>query len=227
MAGERDNHGSAMTLTEAVYETRRLQAKVMTMDQEKTNKEDNHDEDEINDCQPLSQALWDARVPENFKTPHLPTFDGKTDLSEHLIAVGTQTAIIGAADHLKCKLLSGTLKEAALRWYINLPKNSIESWLDFQRKFIQQFSGSNHIKVTSTSIFATRQNHAETLREYLARFSEATIKVSNLNQEMFVSAFHNGLKVGHFNESLTQKPATSMQEIIKRVECYIKGGKQR
>jgi hypothetical protein len=40
---------------------------------------------------------------------------------------------------------------------------------------------------------------------------------------MFVAAFHNGLKVGHFNESLAQKPATSMQEIIKRAECYIKG----
>jgi hypothetical protein len=139
------------------------------------------------------------------------------------MAVGTQTAIIGVADHLKCKLLSGTLKEAALRWYMNLPKNSIESWIDFQRKFIQQFSGSKHIKVTATSLFATRQSHAETLREYLRRFCEATIKVSNPNQKMFVSAFHNGLKAGHFNESLTQKPATSMQEIIKRVECYIKG----
>jgi hypothetical protein len=31
------------------------------------------------------------------------------------------------------------------------------------------------------------------------------------------------LKAGHFNESLAQKPATSMQEIIKRAECYIKG----
>jgi hypothetical protein len=40
---------------------------------------------------------------------------------------------------------------------------------------------------------------------------------------MFVSAFHNGLKADHFNESLAQKPATSMQEIIKRAECYIKG----
>jgi hypothetical protein len=106
---------------------------------------------------------------------------------------------------------------------MNLPKNSIESWLDFQRKFMQQFSGSKHIKVTATSLFATRQNHAETLREYLARFCEATIKVSNPNQEMSVSAFHNGLKAGHFNESLAQKPATSMQEIIKRAECYIKG----
>src|SRR6187399_1757652 len=106
---------------------------------------------------------------------------------------------------------------------MNLPKNSIEDWTDFQRKFIQQFSGSKHIKVTATSLFTIRQNHAETLREYLARFCEATIKVSNPNQEMFVAAFHNGLKAGHFNESLAQKPSTSMQEIIKRAECYIKG----
>ncbi|KAK2393494.1 hypothetical protein QL285_055433 [Trifolium repens] len=227
MTGGTPNHGTGsgpgMTLTEAVTELRRLQDKVTTMDQEKANKEYDQDEDEINDSQPLSQILWDARVPENFKTPHLPAFDGKTDPSEHLMAVGTQTAIIGAADHLKCKLLSGTLKEAALRWYMNLPKNSIESWTDFQRKFIQQFSGSKHIKVTATSLFTIHQNPAETLREYLARFCEATIKISNPNQEMFVAAFHNGLKAGHFNESLAQKPATSMQEIIKRAECYIKG----
>jgi hypothetical protein len=156
MAEDRENHNNAMTLTEPDTEIRHLQAKVTTMDKEKADKEDNHDEDEINDSQPLAQVPWDAIVPENFKTPHLPTFDGKSDPSEHMMVVGTQTAIIGATYHPKCKLLSGTLKEAALRWYMNLPKHSIESWLDF-------------------------------------------------------------------NESQAQKPATSMQEIIKRAECYIKG----
>ncbi|MCI13827.1 putative gag polyprotein, partial [Trifolium medium] len=139
------------------------------------------------------------------------------------MAVGTQTAITGAAEHLKCKLLSGTFKDAALRWYMNLPKNSIENYADFHKKFIHQFSGSKHIKVTTTSLFSIRQNYEEPLREYLARFSETTIKVSNPNQEMFVAAFHNGLRAGHFNESLAQKPASSMQEINKRAECYIKG----
>ncbi|KAK2392509.1 hypothetical protein QL285_065861 [Trifolium repens] len=229
MTGGTPNHGTGtgtgnnMTLTDAVNELRRLQAKVTSLDQEKADKGNEDDEDEINDSQPLAQALWDARVPENFKTPHLPTFDGKTDPSEHLMAVGMQTTIIGAADRLKCILLSSTLKEAVLRWYMNLPRNSIADWADFQRKFIQQFSGSKHIKVNATSLFTIRQNHAETLREYLARFCEATIKVSNPNKEMFVAAFHNGLKAGHFNESLAQKPATTMQEIIKRAECYIKG----
>jgi hypothetical protein len=40
---------------------------------------------------------------------------------------------------------------------------------------------------------------------------------------MFVAAFHNGLRAGHFNESLAQKPAETMQKVMKRAECYIKG----
>ncbi|XP_045810471.1 uncharacterized protein LOC123904913 [Trifolium pratense] len=106
---------------------------------------------------------------------------------------------------------------------MNLPRNSIESYADFHKKFIHQFAGSKHVRVTSTSLFSIRQSHNESLRSYLARFSEATIKVSNPNQEMFVAAFHNGLRAGHFNESLAQKPASSMQEVNKRAECYIKG----
>ncbi|KAK2402521.1 hypothetical protein QL285_052032 [Trifolium repens] len=90
MARDRENHATPMTLTKAVKEITRLQAKVTAIDNEKANKEDIHDEDEINDSQPLAQTLWDARVPENFKTQHLPTFDGKADPS-----------IIGAAEHLK------------------------------------------------------------------------------------------------------------------------------
>jgi hypothetical protein len=180
-------------------------------------------EEEVEDSQPLAQALWDAQVPANFKIPQLPSFDGKTDPLEHLMAVGTQTAIIGAEEHLKCKLLSSTFKDAALRWYMNLPNNSITGYADFHRKFIHQFAGSKHIQVTATNMFRLRQGNSETLREYLARFSEATIKVSNPNQEMFVAAFHNGLKAGHFNESHAQKPAETMQEVMKRAECYIKG----
>ncbi|MCH83750.1 hypothetical protein A2U01_0004576, partial [Trifolium medium] len=82
---------------------------------ERAEEEAGSDEESFAESQPLNQTLWDARVPDNFKAPHLPTFEGKSDPSEHLMAVGTQTAIIGAAEHLKCKILSGTFKDAALR----------------------------------------------------------------------------------------------------------------
>jgi hypothetical protein len=47
MVGETPNHGthgSGMTLTEAVNELRRLQAQITTLNQEKANKDDDHDE---------------------------------------------------------------------------------------------------------------------------------------------------------------------------------------
>ncbi|GAU30655.1 hypothetical protein TSUD_31270 [Trifolium subterraneum] len=206
------NHGNSPSIQVAMEEIRSLQKKVTTMEKERAEQNVDSDDENLIECQPLRQSLWDSKVPDNFKSPHLPTFDGKTDPVEHLMAVGTQTAIIGAPEHLRCKLLSGTLKDAALRRYMNLPNNSIESYVDFHKKFIHQLSGTKHVKVTTTSLFTIRQNYAETLREYLARFSEATITVSNPNQEMFVAAFHNRLKAGHFNESLAQKPATLMQE---------------
>jgi len=53
--------------------------------------------------QPLLVEIWNVFVPDNFKPPSLsPT------------AFNTQIAIIEAIESLKCKLLSGTHKEATL-----------------------------------------------------------------------------------------------------------------
>ncbi|GAU32075.1 hypothetical protein TSUD_53430 [Trifolium subterraneum] len=205
-----------MNLQAAVGEINRLKAKMTAMEQEKAaekekEKEEEAELDNIQDSQPLAQALWDAQVPANLKIPQLPTFEGKTDPLEHLMVVGTQTAIIGAEEHLKCKLLSNTLKDAALRWYMNLPKNSIASYKDFHKKFIHQFAGSKHVQVTATSLFGIRQGHNENLRQYLARFNEATIQVSNPNQEMFVAAVQNGQ-----NTTSRERKATRRREVETR-----------
>jgi hypothetical protein len=100
-------------------------------------------------------------------------------------------AIVGAADSLKCKLFAGTLREAALRWYMNLPQFSIVGYQDMTRKFIQQFFANRHHKVSSTNLFNILQAENESLRDYLARYNGATIKVVNPNQELFVGAFQS------------------------------------
>ncbi|CAJ2666766.1 unnamed protein product, partial [Trifolium pratense] len=195
MAGEHGNNdnSSVNTLQAAVVEIRRLQTQIAAIEAERTHEKEKakmiSEEEEgenIMDVQPLAQHLWDTQITEAIKVPHLPTFDGKTDPREHLMAIGTQTAIINAPEHLKCKLLADTFKDVALRWYMNLPRNSIESYADFHKKFVHQFAGSKHVKVTSTSLFSIRQNHGESLRSFLARFSEATIKEVNKRAECYI-----------------------------------------
>jgi len=65
--------------------------------------------------QSLSTEIWNPSVPENFKPPHLSTFDGRGDPIEHVTAFNTRMAVVGAVDSLKCKLLAGTFSDAALR----------------------------------------------------------------------------------------------------------------
>jgi hypothetical protein len=202
-----------------------LQASMENIQQKQLEEKEESNQGEMDDPepQPLSAEIWDAPVPENFKPPHLSVFDGKSDPMEHITAFNTRMAVVGAPDSLKCKLLAGTFSDAALRWYMNLPRFSILSYQDMTRKLTQQFSASRHRKVSATSLFNVRQGHNESLRDYLARFNDTTIKVTNPNQEVFVGAFQNGLRAGQFNESLAQKPADSMEEIMARAECYIKG----
>lgn len=38
-----------------------------------------------------------------------------------------------------------------------------------------------------------------------------------------MGTFQNGLKVRHFNESLAQRPASSLEEVVTREQFYIKG----
>jgi len=100
-----------------------LNASLETIQQKQQEEKDESHHDEIEDPepQPLLIEIWNAPVSENVKLPHLSSFDRKSDPMEHIIVFNTRMAVVGAADSLKCKLLAGTLTDAALHGYMNLP----------------------------------------------------------------------------------------------------------
>jgi len=210
-------------IAQLIEQNKALQASVETIQQQQLQEKtgSHHGEPVEPEPQPLSAEIFNTPFPDNFKPPHLSTFDGRGDPMEHVTAFNTRMAVVGAADSLKCNLLDGTFSDAALRWYTSLLRFSIISYQDMVRKLSQH--ASRHRKVSSNSMFNVRQGHSESLRAYLGRFNDSTIKVSNPNQELFVGAFQNGLRAGQFNESLAQKPADSMEEIMAHAKCYIKG----
>jgi len=85
---------------------------------------------------------------------------------------------------LKCKLLAGTFRDVALRWYMNQHRFSVIGYQDMMRKLIHQFSTSRHCKVSTTNLFNVRQETNESMRRYLAHYNDATIKVVYPNQEL-------------------------------------------
>lgn len=157
------------------------------------------------------------------KPPYLAKFDERGDPYKYVASINTQMAIIWVFDSLKCKLLSITFKDVVLRWYMGLPRASITNYQELVKKLVHQFPAICHRKMSITSLFNIRSCPPKSLREYLSHINETTIMVVPPNQEIFMGVFHNGVKVGHFNESLTQKPSLSLVEVVTKAECYIKG----
>lgn len=142
---------------------------------------------------------------------------------EHVTFINMQMGIIGTPDSLKCKLLSRTFSEAALRWYTGFPRSSINSYRELARKLVHQFAVSHHRKISTTSLFNIHQGPSELMRDYLAHFNGDIVKVVLSNHEMFVGAFLIWLWTRHFNESLSPKPTFTLTKVVARAECYIKG----
>lgn len=63
---------------------------------------------EAENSQPLTPAIMNVVVPENFKSPNLEHYDGQTDLKVHFATFKTHTMIIGVFETLKCNLFLGT-----------------------------------------------------------------------------------------------------------------------
>ncbi|RDX83582.1 hypothetical protein CR513_35485, partial [Mucuna pruriens] len=143
------------------------------------------------------------------------------DPHAHLQAFQTQMYISGGDDKLSCKLFLGTLRGVALQWIMNLPPRSIYAFGDLAGLFLPQFAANKPKRLEVADLFDIKQAGGESLKSYMARFSDATMRVNDPDQKFFVKAFQKGLRVGPISDALALQKPTSMEEIHVRAEKHV------
>ncbi|RDX86854.1 hypothetical protein CR513_31759, partial [Mucuna pruriens] len=171
--------------------------------------------------QPFSEEIDEAMIPPNFRELLIESFDGTQDPHAHLQAFQTQKYISGGSDRLNCKLFPGTLRGVAMQWMATLPPRSIHTFSDLARLFLSQFAANKAKKIEVADLFDIKQARGESLKDYLARFNTATVRVNDPDQKIFVKAFQKGLCVGPFSDALALRRPASMEEIRMRAEKHI------
>ncbi|XP_057452551.1 uncharacterized protein LOC130744375 [Lotus japonicus] len=129
--------------------------------------------------------------------------------------------ISAASDAVKCRMFPSTFKGTTMAWFTTLPRGSITNFCDFSSKFLVQFSASKTKQVTIDDLYNVRQSEGETLKQYVKRFSVASIKIEESEPYACAHAFKNGLQPGKLNSKLSRKPARSMAEIRAQANTYI------
>ncbi|RDX83256.1 hypothetical protein CR513_35849, partial [Mucuna pruriens] len=104
---------------------------------------------------------------------------------------------------------------------MNLPPRSIYAFNDLANVFLSQFAANKPKRLEVADLFDIRQTGGESLKSYMARFNDATVRVDDPDQKFFVKAFQKGLRVGPFSDALALQKPTSMEEIRLRAEKHI------
>ncbi|KAK1401684.1 hypothetical protein POM88_001289 [Heracleum sosnowskyi] len=171
---------------------------------------------------PFTQDIMKTAISRKFKMPTIKAYDGTGDPANHVRTFSNALLLQPTNDAVKCRAFPQTLAGMAQRWYSRLPPNSIGSFKELSKAFINQFvSGRVHEK-SSASLMGIRQGENESLREYINRFTKEALKVPDLEDKVAMIALQQGTTDDHFKRSLAKHPPESMLTLQDRADKYIK-----
>ncbi|KAK1377439.1 hypothetical protein POM88_024183 [Heracleum sosnowskyi] len=108
-----------------------------------------------------------ANISRKFKMPTIKAYDGTGDPANHVRTFSNALLLHPTNDAVKCRAFPQTLEGMAQRWYNRLPPNSIGSFKELSKAFINQFvSGRVHEK-SSSSFMGIQKGNNEALRDYI------------------------------------------------------------
>jgi len=118
---------------------------------------------------------WDSvPYPLKFKPPMLYTYDGKSSPNQHIYYFRSQTGNVIDNDTIMARLFISTLKREAFDWFRSLPPGFINSWIDFETRFLSRFY-EDDTEVTMDKILSTLQKKGESVRDYIESFKNLSL----------------------------------------------------
>lgn len=107
-----------------------------------------------------------------------------------------------------------TLEGDAIGWYKELPARSIHSFED-KGKIMWSFCHIVTRKTDNGALLNIKQKEAETLRQYVKRFSETMERVVKTEDSALIMAFSVGLKPTCFVVKLLNKKPKTLDDVNK------------
>ena len=92
----------------------------------------------------LSSVFDNVEYPKDFKPTNIQKYDGKQDPAQWLCLYLTAVSVAGGDTNTKVLYFPMALESAPLTWLENLARESIHSWDDLKKAFINNFQGSLH-----------------------------------------------------------------------------------
>uniref|UniRef100_A0A2N9GTZ8 Retrotransposon gag domain-containing protein n=1 Tax=Fagus sylvatica TaxID=28930 RepID=A0A2N9GTZ8_FAGSY len=117
-------------------------------------------------------------------------------------------------EEVMCRAFPLGLRGSARVWFNKLESESIGSFVQLSRAFIDHFIGSQRRGRPPTHLLSVKQMEGESLRAFVHRFNEEAMKIDRPKEDVTVTAFMAGLRKGDFLYELCKDPPETMSELM-------------
>ena len=101
---------------------------------------------------PFTASIDGHPLPPKFKMPSLDSYNGTRDPFDYIATFKTTMHLQGVPDEIMCRAFPTTLKGLAQVWFSKIPPNSISSFEELSKLFVNNFIGGQRHKHSSSSL---------------------------------------------------------------------------
>ena len=170
---------------------------------------------------PFVASINSHPLPFRFKMPSLDSYDGMRDLCDHIATFKTTMHLQGVPDEIMCRAFPTTLKGIAQVWFSKVPPNTIGSFEDLSKLFVNNFIGGQRHKRSSSNLLTIEQGENESLLSFITHFNREALTVDEMDNKLMLSTFHNGVSSDLFIHKLYDQEPQIMAELIHSAQNFM------
>ena len=104
---------------------------------------------------------------------------------------------------------------------VKIPSNSVSSFEELSKLFVNNFIGGQRHKRSSSSLLTIEQEEDESLQSFITRFNREAPTVDEVDDKLLLAAFHNGVNSDLFIHKLYEKEPQSMAELVHSAQNFM------
>ena len=170
---------------------------------------------------PFTAFINGHPLPLKFKMPSLDSYNGTRDPFDHITTFMTTMHLQRVPDEIMCRAFPTTLKGLAQVWFSKIPPNSVSSFEELSKLFVNNFIRGQRHKHSLSNLLTIKQGENESMQSFITRFNRETLTVDEVDDKLILAAFHNGVNSNLFIHKLYEKEPQSMAELVHSAQNFM------
>ncbi|XP_065617151.1 uncharacterized protein LOC136062241 [Quercus suber] len=120
-----------------------------------------------------------------------------------------------------CRAFPTTFKGPARVWFSKIPSNTVTSFKELSKLFVNNFIGRQRHKRSSSSLLTIKQGENESLWSFITWFNKDALAVDEVDDKLLLAAFYNRVHSDLFIHKLYEQAPQTMAELVHSAQNFM------